>query len=544
MTFLATVFLWLLLGIPIAIILHFVRSKRQEKQVSAIFLWQEAKSLVKKRKRFTSTWLLLLQILFITLLAFALAKPRLTVNALERVFIIDTSASMATRDSEGQRLTRAIIAAESLLQGTGLVALVRAGLDATVVQGLTNDHSKLKQALLSLKAADKSADLNRSISLAKSIAPQAELHIFSDSLPPELEVNFHPITDNAQNIGITNFELRGNQAFLAVLNTSTRPHEVALKISYQDKIVAQSNLLVPAQNQTHISLPIGDEEGVYHAYLEVPDWDGLRLDNEAFLEHKQLQVLVSPPETFIERALTAIPNLKVRTSMRINGVYDVLITSDNFSTDLETLVAGRYFFYGQENSSPNQTTSNQTIVDWDNTHPLLRFVDLTDTIIKLANFNSKGNWQILALTEDFSPAILYASTTETTAVALNFHPSQGNFRHRNAFPIFMANVMKEFEQDKQIPLGALLAGENILFNGKSSRVERAYEVGIYNLDGVNYSANLLSATESRLAPINSNPSENKLNQSNLNEYERPLEFWLIVFALGFLVLEWLWWLKV
>ena len=536
MTFLATGFLWLLLGIPIVIILYFVRSRRQEKQVSAIFLWQKAKSLVKQRRRFTSTWLLLLQIFFITLLAFALAGPRLTVKALERVFIIDTSASMTTQGSEGQRLARAIIKAENLLKGTGQVALVRAGLDATVVQELTNDHSKLRKALLNLKAADRSADVSRGVNLAKSIAPQAELHLFSDSLPQKLEVNFHPITDDAQNIGITNFELRGNQAFVAVLSTSTRPHEITLNILHQDKTIAQSSLLVPAQNQTHVSLPIAGEEGVYRAYLEVPDWDGLQFDNEVFLEHKQLRVLISPPETLIEKALTAIPNLKVRTSMRINGVYDILVTSNNLPTDLKSLEAGQYLFYTPENSNPSRT-----IVDWDSTHSLLRFVDLTGITINLANFKPEGDWQILARTEDLNPAILYANTTETIVVALNFHPSQGNLRRRNAFPFFMTNVMQEFQQDKQLPLGGTLSAESILFNGSSIENKQANEIGIYNLDGVNYSVNLLSTAESRLTPIDPNPIDSKLNQNALTENERPLEFWLLACGLGLLVLEWLWW---
>ncbi len=538
MTFLTTSFLWLLLGIPVVILLHFLRTKRQEKQVSAIFLWQEAKNLVKQRRRFTSTWLLLLQILLIALLAFALAKPRLTVKALDRVFIIDASASMTTQSSEGQRLARAIIEAERLLKGTGQVALVRVGLDATVVQELTNDHFKLRQALLNLKAADRSADISRGVDLAKSIAPQAELHLFSDSLPQKLEVNFHPITDDAQNIGITNFELRGNQAFVAVLSTSNRPHEVTLNILHKDKIIAQSNLLVPAQNQTHVSLPIEGEEGVYHAYLEVLEWDGLKLDNEVFLEHKQLRVLISPPETFIERALSAIPNLKVRASGRVNGVYDVLVTSNNLPADLQSLEAGKYFFYAKGNSNPSQT-----IVDWDSTHPLLRFVDLTGTNVNPTNFKPEGDWQILARTEDLNPVILYANRDETTVIALNFHPSQGNLRRRNAFPIFMANVMREFEQDKQLPLGTPLSAENVLFNGNSTETKRAYETGIYNLDGVNYSVNLLSTTESRLASIDPNPVEGKLNQNAFTENEWPLEFWLLVFALGFLVLEWLWWSK-
>ncbi len=534
MTFLATSFLWLLLGIPIVIALHFVRSSRQKKQVSAIFLWRRAKSLANKRKHFANTWLLLLQILFIALIALALAQPRLTIEALDRVIIIDTSASMAARDSEGQRLARAIVQAEDLFKGAGQIALIRAGLDSTVVQELTDNRSDLRDALQALKPADVHADISRSINLAKSIAPKAEIHLFSDSLPPEnLKVNFHPITGDAQNIGITNFKLEGNQALISVLNTSLRPHELALRIQHKNKIIAQSTILVPSQDQIHIFLPVGGEEGTYRAYIEAPNWDGLDLDDEVFLEHKQLRVLISPPENLIEKAITAIPNLKVRSSRRISGVYDVLVTSSD-SLDSSSLEKGNYFLYTKQSLQPTQK-----IVDWDRIHPLLRFVDLTNITVSLANLTPESNWQVLARTEDLSPAIFYASTPKATIVALNFHPSQSSLRYRHAFPILITNIMRQFEQDGHLLLGEALSAKAALFNNQVIEDDRVYNIGIYNLDGVNHSTSLLSVSESRLVPMDLSLVRNEASQEVvLTESEIALEFWLLAGALGFLVLEW------
>ena len=535
MTFLSISFLWVLLGIPLVIILHFVRLRPKKTQVSAIFLWQRAKNLTSSQRRFTPTWLLLLQVLFIAFTALALAQPRLTVETLERVLIIDASASMAAKDSEGQRLARATTQAESLFKGAK-VALVRAGLDATVLRDLTDNHVELKKALQTLRAADMHADINRSVDLAKSIAPKAELHLFSDGIPPEnLEVNFHPITGDAQNIGITNFELLDNQAFVSVLNTSLRPYEVTLHIDYQNRMVAKSTLLIPSQNQTHLSLPIEGKEGIYHAYLEVPSWDGLDLDNEVFLDHQQLRVLISPPENLIEKALTAIPNLKVRSSSRINGVYDVLVTTSNNFASLNS-ETGQYFLYEQQNSNPAQT-----MVDWDSVHPLLRFVDLTSVTVNPADAQPEGDWQILARTENLSPAILYSTKPEITVVALNFHPSQSNLKNRNAFPILVTNTMRQFKQDRSLPLGTPLLAENVLFNGESTADKRAYDIGIYNLNNINYSVNLLNAAESRLALVDTNLVKNVSNQeAEPIKSEVALELWLLVGALGFLVLEWFW----
>lgn len=549
MTFLAATFLWLLLAIPLVILLHFVRSRPQKKQVSASFLWQQAKNLAKQKNRFISTWLLLLQILFIALLTLALAQPRLVTESLEQVFIIDASASMATANVKtGQRLARAIKKVEDLLTGEK-IALVRAGLDATLLQNFTSDYSKVKTSLQNLQVGDAYADIKRAITLAKTIAPQAELHLLSDSIPPEgLDINFHPITDSAQNIGITSFKLQGKQIFLSILNTSTRPYEIPIQLYFEQQLIASSNLLVPSLNQAYISFPITGESGTYSAHLTAPDWDGLELDNQVFLAHKQLQVLISPPESTFEKALTAIPNLKVRVSNRINGIYDVLVTSNLF-TNFTNLESGRYIIYAPLSSNPQ----NQLLIDWESTHPILRFVDLTATSIKVANANlttnNKFNWQTLAQSEDLSPALLYLATPETTAVVLNFHPNQSNLSRRSAFPILTTNIMRQFEQNNNLPLGTPLVAKKIVLNGETTISKRAYIAGIYNLDNVIYSANLLSPRESHLKSIDVKLiTTNKSQQvpltkgiQNVKSNQAP-EFWLLVLALGLLVIEYLWWL--
>ena len=104
--------------------------------VSALFLWQQAAQLAERRRRFSPTWLLALQLLFVSLAALALAQPSFSTSGeVERVLIVDASASMAAREGgrEGatSRLERAKADAADLLDGAGRVAIIRAGLDAT-----------------------------------------------------------------------------------------------------------------------------------------------------------------------------------------------------------------------------------------------------------------------------------------------------------------------------------------------------------------------------------------------------------------------------
>ena len=94
-----------------------------------------------------------------TLAALALAQPALTLrSAPDRVFVIDASASMAARGDGGEtRLERALSEVDALLGGAGRVAVVRAGLGATVALPLTDDRAALREVLGGLEAADASS---------------------------------------------------------------------------------------------------------------------------------------------------------------------------------------------------------------------------------------------------------------------------------------------------------------------------------------------------------------------------------------------------
>src|SRR5690606_7285159 len=103
LTFLSPQFLWLLAALPLVVALHFLRSRRTEYDVSALFLWERARQVVAKRRRFSPTWLLLAQLLFTALAAIVLARPALTSNTEpDRVLIIDASASMTARNGPGE----------------------------------------------------------------------------------------------------------------------------------------------------------------------------------------------------------------------------------------------------------------------------------------------------------------------------------------------------------------------------------------------------------------------------------------------------------
>ena len=417
LSFLAPQFLWALAAIPLVVALHFVRARKKRYEVSALFLWRRAQELAQRRRRFSPTLLLLLQLAFVTLAALALAQPALTLrSAPDRVFVVDASASMAAREGGGTRLEQTLSEADALLGTSGRVAVVRAGLGATVALPLTEDRGALREVLGSLEAADASADLPRALALARAVAPGAEVHLFTDDVPPNLRPNLAPpnpeapgvtlhgvgnlggagdgtgnAANGAQNLGISAFDLRGGQAFVSVVNSAPRPQEVELEVTRGSAPAMRTTLLVPREGQANAAFPVetgssatsaGD---VYRAHINVPPSDALTLDDDAYIGSRALRAVLSPPSPPVERALGVVPGLDWRVASAPSpGNADVEVLTGGFPAGFAAAVAagtasGRYLVF----APPNPDAVYGTIRDWNRGDPLFRFVDLTETQVGL-----------------------------------------------------------------------------------------------------------------------------------------------------------------
>ncbi|MEM7738648.1 MAG: BatA and WFA domain-containing protein [Deinococcota bacterium] len=562
--FAAPAFLWALLGIPIVIALHFVRKRRQQREVSASFLWREAKLIAQRRRRFSLSWLLAAQIAFVALAALALARPFWTLGGLPaRVIIMDASASMTARDSDGIRLDKAVGEAVNLLGRSGNVAVVRAGLDASVLQASTTNRGDVREALEQLEAGDAQANLSRAVDLATSLVPDADIHLFSDASAPANAaasgVTMHNVGLDAQNLGISAFDLRYQQAFVSVVSNNPRPQEVVLEIAQLDsnqpdepgQVLVSSSLLVPASGQTNVAFPLaGDtEQGFYRASLRAPEWDGLELDNSAYAGSRSLNVLVQPRSTTVERALQAIPNVNVRSLRRLPvnlDPYDVVVLIGNTP---EQFTAGKYILFPDAEADPVY----ETVADWDRSDPLMRFVDLSGVVVAtsqaafLADIGGAGelDWQPLAESQSLMPVVARATTEFITfdepagaveLVAFSFHPTQNDMVRRVAFPILITNIIEQYRSETRVPLGTQLTDRTPVLSP-----------GLYDDAGILYTASLLSASESRLLVAEVSAEANTVTETSAqpslarDQRRRNFAYGFIVVALVVLALEWFLW---
>lgn len=630
LTFAAPAFLWALAALPVVILLHLARRRRRSREVAGLFLWHRAREVTARRPRPRPTWLLLLQLLAVAALALALARPQLAVSAPpDRVLVIDASASMAARDPDGVRLDKARAAARDLLDAAGRVAVVRMGREAQVVQPFTDDRGRLSSALQELRAADDRAEAGRALELARALlgaggaaasngaeteaeasgepgggaadgraapddaAPAGEIHWISDAPPPSQAggVTVHDVAGAGRNVGLVSFDIGFDRAYLALASSYPRPQQVPVELLRGERVVATTDVLVPASGRLGVTLPVEPGSGVLRARIQPPAGDALVLDDEAWAGARAVDVVLDAPFAALERALSAIPGTRVRVTGAARSVPADLrvLTWTPPAPAPEALPAGNLLLL----PDPELEGETVRIDDWDRADPLLRFVDLRDVRVSAvagadpepadgaaegagadreradgaaegagegpedADGEAAGEVLVRAFAEESSvPLLTRVARDDATVWRFGFHPSRSDLVLRPAFPALIVNLIRELQGEQRVQLGAPLP-EGATLEGEP--VERALLPGVYRAGGSALYASLLSEAQTRLpGPGGSGPGAERAGEEAGPEEAREgasaegrggeaargaldLAPYLLALALLALVAEWWWW---
>jgi hypothetical protein len=534
LTFAAPAFLWLLAALPIVVVLHFLRARTRRLDVSALFLWQQARELAERRRRFSPTWLLLLQLLAVALATLALAQPDLRMEGPpDLVAVVDASASMAAVDPEGPRIERAREAVMALAQDAGRVALVRAGFEPRLALPFTDDRSALEAAFAELAPADRRADLERSLALARDLAGETgRVALVSDDPgPARAGVTRVDVGGSGENIGIVGFDLGIQQAFVAVASNAVGPRSVGVELRREGSLLASSELLVPSGDQASVTFPIDIEAGIVEArLLGLPATDALALDDVAYAGQRPLTVVLDAEVESVMRALRAVPGVSTRlTGLARTTPADVRVLTNVAPDDAP---AGDVILLPARQAQPDYVS----IASWDRADGLMRFVDLREVVVGLAPADGElapepedGRWTVLARSSDLRPVLRWREDERGRILQFMVHPSQTDLVFRPAFPTLMANVLERFRGEARVPLGAA-----------DDDGRPITEPGPATAGGRSVTASLLSAEQTRLP----GPGPDDLAEAGpLLGVERPtpLAAWLLAVALLLLVAEWWLW---
>lgn len=597
--FAAPAFLWGLLALPLVVLLHRIRVRRERREVAGSFLWQRARDAGARRPRMRPSLLLLLQLLAVAGLSLAAAGPRWNLAGPPlRVVVIEASASMAARDGStapaaaelsdvgpgASRMDVARAVAGQLAREGGPIAIVRGGRAPRLALPPSRDLSAVLESLDQLQAIDAGTDLERTLRIARDVANAgggagAEIHWLSDRPPPATAgVRVHVLAGTGSNVGITGFELVAGQAWVRVSSAFAAPLELPIEVRRGDQVAASTTLLVPARGDAAATFPVGEGPTSLEARIAPPAADVLTLDDVAWAGSPRTVVALDRGFAALERALSAIDGVQVRVTSGAAGQdADLRVLTGRLA---DPAPAGPTVLLPARDAPAVAAT----IVGWDRADPLLRFVDLAELVVAYLDpppFGAEEGWTTVirgarevaeppGAGEDGAtdgtaardgPGVVEGSegpVAESRIVPLlqrrdrpegpvwrfAFHPVRGDLTLRPAFPTLVVNLVDAVRSEDRIALGTELpAGARR--DGSDATV--ADRPGLYRVEGRTVHASLLDAEATRLPgraafpQAEREPAGDAMAVSAEASMQREIAPWLVGLVVALLLLEWWGW---
>jgi len=466
--------------IPILILIHILKSKPKEVDVSNLFLWQEVlreSGLQVALKRLKKNLPLLLQILMIILMALALSRPtwrHLVHKKGDIILVIDTSASMQTKSGSGTRFDLARAKALQVInqcERNQRILVVEAGRRPILKSGFSANQNQARNIVAELNPTDAPAKLEKALYLALSfIDPSKDDHIvlISDGAGSDLStlLKAHPkivpiiVSGQAWNIGITKFEFRqaidrpdAYEIMLEVKNFTPQTAACPLRLAIDKTLIFENQLKFGAREKKVLIFPYsGLISGIAQAALEIDD--DFSVDNTAHLAlspSKDIWILlVSQGNYFLEKLLQAYPNVMVNSVPKVfpsswkeqTERHDIVIID---RIDFPLTEKGNFLLIDAYSPSlPLQKTGQidfPRIVDWNKQSPLMANVNMSAIRIeKAARLKTAPGLQ--PLVESSQGGLMYTfAKNGLRAVFWGFDIARSDLPLKVAFPTLMSNII-------------------------------------------------------------------------------------------------------
>jgi uncharacterized membrane protein len=584
--------LWLLGALPLILLLHMLRARRVPHTVSSTLLWERAARDLAARlpvRRLERSLILILQLLAAAALALAAAHPVLRLPGLSGpglVLLFDTSLSMQARDvgsmqarDGGGGLTRFVAAqadARTLMDRAGAgqpVMVMAAAVAPRVITEFTRDRRATLEAIRRLAASDGPADLEAAVRAAvgqRVGGRAAQVVVFSDRRGPTLRnVVYRTFGGTADNLAVTRAGASPPSAGVTMLLTEVRnfgnqTRTAMMRVLWPSGAVESGVVRVPAGGAA-TRLWKGRGDGV--ARVELQSGDVLPADDRAAVVIGRARLpsvlLVSPGNPYLEAVLSVLPVRRAARTRTLRpeawGAYDLVILD---RTPPVTLPPGRFLVIGTvPEGLPLEVTGSKrslTVLRSDDTHPLLRLVDLTGVRVEEAfTLRSRGG---AVVAEGEAPLLWVHERPDRRVVVLPFDLLRSDLPVHPAFPLLMANAMEWLG-----PLRSIEAGTTVRLPATDGRmrlvdpsgrvhaliardgavtVPALERAGVYRLTGAGDEEPLVvvpaTAVESDLRTTGSGGGRLRSEPG-----WRQVDAWTapVLLALVLLVLEWMLWLR-
>ena len=475
MTLLSPLALLFLAAVPIIILFYILRAQYERVPVPSTLLWRN----VVRDTEGRPTWrppirniLLFLQILAAALGAFALARPAtLGQIAHSRIYIVDASSSMQAIDVPPSRFEEAKRwVAEQIRAGQDgdTYAVLRMGHSIDVVE--TGDNrAQLIQAVSTLQPGVAGGDLRAALQVAGSLARERagyrnEVTVVSDGafgeLPPIegglAELRVQTVGTSSDNQAVVSVRVRRSldgsnryEGFARIANYSSQAIEVPVRAQADGIQVENRRLRLPARGSQELVVPLNQNVKLFEVNIDRSD--ALPLDNYAQVVVPNEDVdltLVSANPQFLERALKAVPNVKL-TTIRPNqykrDAVGTITLFDNFMPRRrDDLPPGAMLIVNPPSGSGGvmdvqELKQAQQIVRVNPRSQLLDSVDLAGLFLpKALKVNAPAGMS--PTVESREATLVWEGLDEGRKVVIfGFDPRQPEIGQRLGFPLMLAN---------------------------------------------------------------------------------------------------------
>jgi hypothetical protein len=470
-----------LAAIPVILLLHSLRYRRRDVQVSTLFLWEqvmrEAHGSLGLR-RLIQNLPLILQILLVTLITLALANPALT-KSVQRskdiVLVLDVSASMQTQTPQGDKRfdlakAQALEVLQALPSGRQM-AVIAAGRQPHVVTFYTDEKALLRQSIAQLQVTDAPGNMREAILLALSFTQgrlTQEVVVIGDGgyqhlddlELPRSHMRHIQVAGGDENVGIVRLAFRKvvqtesrYEVLIAVKNFSPEPRDVPLHLTLRgDRLLEQQLKLEPGEETVVVTELAGRLRGVAHAEIVLED--ALPLDNHAYgvlaAQTQTWVLLVGESNFFLEQLLTSIPGVQVNVAPDVSeDVLPQLLEANHLmifnQVQPPPLQRGRYLLI---NTTPRDSrlqadgvVQQPRVIDWARQHPLLQFVELADLQIEESLALRPRDGALSLIDSDDVSLMSVIDEPSLRLVTLGFDLMRSDLPLRVAFPVLINNLL-------------------------------------------------------------------------------------------------------
>jgi hypothetical protein len=468
----------LLLAVPL-VLFYLLKLKRPRMRISSLVLWQrvlEDRRVNAPFQKFKRNILLLLQLLLLALIVLAAMGPFLQAGPerWERLpILIDCSASMAALDpvTRESRLTLAKQQVRDRIEGLAqdrALCLIAFGSTARRITDFTDNKQILRAALDSIQVEDVAGDPGDALRMAESLNRTAgfdEVVLISDgNLPAQtpFELPFRLVYQRlppaGPNLGITALNAGrtaedGWRVFARVEGSPAVRGTGQIRLYDGEEFVAEDlvSVIDGGSERWAVTVP-GDRPVRLRVELTSDGFDSLAADNRAYLDLpalRPLSVRVAPTLPAYQHALRAIEGIRLAEA---DELADVIFTDEPGPIPDGAAVV---FHNGvvPPDLEPVLTVADGSggVVDWVRSAPVLRHVTLHDLLIAEVPRFHEGfgagdlewrGYEALVIGDE-GPLLLSGERNDARTYHLLFHSERSTLPYRVAFPVLVANVVRE-----------------------------------------------------------------------------------------------------